>query len=214
MLSRSAPRLCPLTTLMLLALLLEIAPAQQAGQSPPARPVPEAPFGLQWGMSADQVRGLGVSLTEIPADENGTQFRATDLPKTVSDLETTVLSFGFHDGLWRVASVSETFENDPYGLKVRTRYEELQKVLANKYGQPVEHHHQDTELWKDRDEFLAGISAGRSWHFSSFDSTPISVQLSIRASALNDAYYVVIFKDSREEDRVKADNKRAEEDAF
>ena len=40
----------------------------------------------------------------------------------------------------------------------------------------------DPELWKDADEFVMGISAGRSWYYTNFFETPsVSVQLGIQA---------------------------------
>jgi len=93
-----------------------------------------APFGLEWGMSTAQVKGLGVDLAERPEKEFGQTYTATKVPKILSDVALVVLSFGYDDKLWRIVAVSKNFDNDPYGSAVQSRYDELARLLGEKYG--------------------------------------------------------------------------------
>jgi hypothetical protein len=99
-----------------------------------AQPQQEAPFGLVWGMSAEQARAQGIELKSAPSMQFGVGFAATNLPKAIADQEVTYLSFGFDDKLWRIAALSRSFDSDPHGNKVLSRYTELSELLAEKYG--------------------------------------------------------------------------------
>ena len=48
-------------------------------------------FGLSWGMSAEQVTELGVKLTDKSKGEFGTNYKATNLPKILSDVQEVYL---------------------------------------------------------------------------------------------------------------------------
>lgn len=84
-------------------------------------PRQEAQFGLEWGMSSAQVRAMGVELQSRTDDvkDFGFSFSAIKLPKILADAEMVLLSFGFDDKLWRIATVSRSFPNDPYGNAVK-----------------------------------------------------------------------------------------------
>jgi hypothetical protein len=125
------------TLLCLFALLIGIVPTALAQDKPTGN---EAPFGLTWGMSASEVKALGVELSDFPQSDWGHSFSATKLPKVLGDAEMVVLSFGFNDKLWRIAAVSRSFENDPAGVATMARYNELDKILADKYGKGTSVH--------------------------------------------------------------------------
>jgi hypothetical protein len=141
----------------------------------------EAPFGLLWGASADQIRALGVELEEAPGKDFGTSYWATKLPKVISDMQGVFMSFGYDNKLWRIAALSTSFRDDPSGVSVRSRYNELAAVLADKYGKGRQSHYQDSELWKASTEFVMGIKVGRSHWYTNFDSTDVFVQLGVLA---------------------------------
>src|SRR5688572_2424732 len=83
------------------------------------------PFGLRWGQSAEAIRATGAELQPLPGADYGVVYTASKLEKVLSDQETTLLTFGHNDALWRVVAVSRTFNNDPYGAGARSRYNDL-----------------------------------------------------------------------------------------
>ena len=164
-----------------------LAPAEDADKN-------AAPFGLIWAASAADTRSLGIDLQEVPTKDFGVSYVATKLPKILSDAGTVFVSFGYDDKLWRVAAISKKFDNDPPGVSVRGRYDELSSVLAEKYGKGQQFHSQDTQLWKKSDEFIMGISAGRSKWYTNFDTNLLFIQLGIIADDNSTAKWRIIME--------------------
>jgi hypothetical protein len=121
-----------------------------------------APFGLSWGTSAAEVRAVGAALSEPKESDFGISYTATKLPKVLTDVETVHLSFGYDDKLWRVFVVSRDFSNDPYGGALRQRYDELSRVLAEKYGRGTQFHRDDPNPYMGADDFLMAVHMGRA----------------------------------------------------
>ena len=61
----------------------------------------EAPFGLKWGASSEDVRAAGIDLKEFADSTFGNTYAASKLTKVLADQETTFVSFGFSNKLWR-----------------------------------------------------------------------------------------------------------------
>ncbi|MGE5779463.1 MAG: hypothetical protein ACM30D_09165 [Hyphomicrobiales bacterium] len=154
-----------------------------------------APFGLTWGMSAAEVRALGAELSEAKESDFGVSYTATKLPKVLTDVETVLLSFGYNDELWRVVVVSRDFSNDPYGGALRQRYDELSRVLAEKYGRGTQFHRDDPNPYMGADDFLMAVHMGRAWHYTDYETDGLRVQLGVGASSGSDGYWKLIFED-------------------
>jgi hypothetical protein len=153
-----------------------------------------APFGLEWGMSSAQVKGLGVDLAERSEKDFGQTYSARKLPKVISDVSSVFLSFGYDDKLSRIAAISKDFDNDPYGAAVQSRYDELARVLGDKYGPGTQTHYQDPNLFAGPQDFLMGIHAGRTFRYTDFDSHLLHVQIGIGATDSSTGYYRIIFE--------------------
>jgi hypothetical protein len=153
-----------------------------------------APFGLLWAASAADTRSSGIDLKEVPQKDFGVSYGATKLPKILFDVENVFVSFGYDDKLWRVAANSRSFENDPSGISVRARYDELASVLAEKYGSGRSSHSQDSELWKKPTEFVMGIKVGRSSWFTIFETNLLKIQLGITAGDGSTARWLIIWE--------------------
>lgn len=152
-----------------------------------------APFGLSWGMSATELRALGAELSEPKDSDFGVSYTATRLPKVLTDVETIHLSFGYDDKLWRVATVSREFSNDPYGGALRQRYDELSRVLAEKYGRGTQFHHDDPNQYAGPDDFLMNVRMGRAWHYTDYETDQLTIQLGVGALSSSDGYWRLIF---------------------
>jgi hypothetical protein len=153
-----------------------------------------APFGLLWAASAADTRSLGIDLKEVPQKDFGVSYVATKLPKILFDVEKVFVSFGYDDKLWRVAASSRSFENDPSGISVRARYDELASVLMEKYGNGRSSHSQDSELYKKSTEFVMGIKVGRSNWFTKFETNLLQIQLGIFADDSSTAHWLIIWE--------------------
>jgi hypothetical protein len=173
-----------------------------------------APFGLIWTMSAADTRTLGVDLKEIQPKDFGTSYVATKLSKILSDMQTVIVSFGYDDKLWRVAAVSREFKNDPSGISVRARYDELASVLADKYGKGHQTHSQDTRLWKSSTEFVMGIKVGRSDWFTNFETNLLFIQLGIIAEDSSTAQWRIIMENKPLRTKFEAGKKAHERNAL
>jgi hypothetical protein len=155
----------------------------------------EAPLGLTWGDQSAKVREAGTTLADFPGSDFGTSFRATSLPRALSDQNAAILSFGHNDRLWRVAIISKNFENDPFGSKVRIRYDELKQILEEKYGRSKAVHRLGDSIYAEPRYFVSGIRNGRTnWHLD-IENERLQIQLGIVASDSDTAQGRIIFED-------------------
>ena len=93
-----------------------------------------APFGLEWGMSKEQVTEMGVNLTPHPSAKGA--YTAKILPKNLSDAEEYYLVFEQGFGLVKVSAHTKNITSDLYGSKGKERYSQLKTAIVNKYGKP------------------------------------------------------------------------------
>lgn len=153
----------------------------------------EAPFGLSWGVSVEQLKDSGVKLQLRLPDNSGVRFAAANLPKALSDLGEAILSFGNDDKLHKVEAISEDVTNDPAGTRLKGRYAALSRALTAKYGKGVVRH-EIPEPWTRPNDFLTGIYRGSSHHYTDFAGENVTVRLEIRATRRGLSNYVLIFQ--------------------
>jgi hypothetical protein len=154
----------------------------------------EAPFGLSWGASTEQVKSLGVDLKQPDKDSFGETYSASNLPKGISDQQITFLSFGNDNKLWRIAAISTPFENDPYGNSGKNRYSELVGILSEKYGKGHSVHHLGESIYADANYFVAGIRGGESQWFTDFETPTLFIQLGLVAQDSSTLRWRVIYE--------------------
>lgn len=158
--------------------------------------VPAAPFGLEWGLSKEEVEARSIKLIEAPTSEGSLRFSATGLSKVVAGVETVVIDFGFDNRLWKVIAASEDFPNDPYGFKVKARYGELNEILTEKYGKGKATHRTGGSIYDEARYFLAGLNGGKNWHFTTYSALGLSIELSVRAKDSDTGYWVLIYNNT------------------
>lgn len=154
----------------------------------------DAPLGLTWSSTPDSIRQSGIELKESGSDAYGAGFSANKLPKALADQETTLLSFGYNDKLWRIVVLSRNFANDPMGIGVRNRYQELLGILTDKYGKPVAHHRLGESIYSEPRFFLTGIQGGNSFWYSDFTAPELNIQIGILATSGSDARWRIIYE--------------------
>jgi len=175
------------SVIILLSSLLLSSPCFSA--EPPA-----APFGLEWATSAEGMQTAGITLSPVATKDGSKRFTATGLSRTLNDVDTVLLDFGYSNKLYRIAVASHDFPSDPYGNKVLSRYTELVSVLTSKYGTGSARHHTGGSIYDERRYFLSGIEGGKNWHFTTFDAQGLSIEISVRAKSSDTGYWVIIYE--------------------
>jgi hypothetical protein len=155
----------------------------------------EAPFGLAWGRSVEDIKTLGVDLTPYKESKDaGDSYIASKLPKSISGQESTYLSFGFNNKLWRIAAASTAFENDPYGSAAKARYAELSTVLTEKYGKGSTVERLGEGLYSEPKNFTYGINLGESHWATQFETPTMSITLALFAQDISSLRWVLIYE--------------------
>lgn len=175
-------------SLFLLLVLQLLLPGRLVGSEA------DAPFGLTWGATAEEIKALGVELKPSEAADFGASFIASKLPRSISGQEGTVLSFGHDNRLWRVAAISVPFANDPYGIAAKERYQELVAVLGEKYGKGHSVEQVAEGYFSEPKHFVYGISQGESQWFTNFENPDLFVQLGLYAPNLSDLRWRLIYE--------------------
>lgn len=151
-------------------------------------------MGFTWSATSDSIKQAGIELKESGVDAYGVGFWVNKLAKALADQETTLVSFGHNDKLWRIVVVSREFSNDPMGIAVRSRYKELLDILTEKYGKPTIHHTLGDSIFSDPKYFLAGIRGGNSFWYSDLETADLNIQIGIIASSSSDARWRIIYE--------------------
>lgn len=153
-----------------------------------------APLGLRWGMSTDELRRDGVELTDFKSKEFGNSFIAVKLNRALADQDAALLSFGYNDKLWRIVINGRDYRNDPSGNSVMSRYNELSAILTEKYGKPKAVHRLGGSIYSEPRYFLAGIRGGESKWFSDFKTPELLVQIGVTASDSSTGSWRLIYE--------------------
>jgi hypothetical protein len=176
--------------------LVPIARAQGSAAPPPGK----APFGLTWGMSAESVRSLGTLLSSEYSNGDGSIFKAYSLPHQLHDISSFLLFFGVKNRLFHVVADSR----NEYGLGFVSleRYRELAALLSENYGEGSE-----TEL-------AAPYSPDSRLRYTSFQTTEMYVELSLRRSGNDGVYLIISANNFAETAAFRADQHASEKDAL
>ena len=151
-----------------------------------------APFGLEWGMSKEQVMAMGVRLTPDSLYKDG--YKAPNLLKSLPDGEEHILTFKPRFGLVS----AKVLTSHLFGvLAGKERYSELKTVIANKYGKPlIENERMDDARWNEDSvkfyECLLGDTCGQ-WKSHWGNDADGTIELRLSGSYVSrDAGFIVI----------------------
>ncbi|MET4323609.1 hypothetical protein [Bradyrhizobium sp. RT5a] len=154
----------------------------------------KAPLGLEWGLSQDETKKLGVELGSGSNDSFGKGAALTKLPQTIADAEVVYGSYGYNDKLFRIIIISKPFANDPFGNGVLNRYTALQSILAEKYGRAAQTHRLGDSIYAEQRYFISGIQSGRTFWYSNFSTPELGIQLGIIADDQSTARWKLIYE--------------------
>lgn len=174
----------------------------------------QAPFGLTWMASSEEIAALGVELTAVEVPGFGSSFTAAKVPKALSDIETIVLSFGYNDQLWRIAAISTDFENDKYGSRAKARFSELDASLTKSYELGESYHRTPTDSYfSEPDNFAYALSQNEAFWYSTYSSPVASIELSLDSKHY-DTFWRLIYAHIAGEKAFEASKSDAELDAL
>lgn len=97
------------------------------------------PFGLDWGVTPEEVRNAGVVTTPHKSFSNISAHGASRLPQGHAYGKAYSLMFDADFGLQRVTLISEAISGDRDGAEGKIQYSLLKKRLTKQYGEPIAH---------------------------------------------------------------------------
>ncbi|CAO4148949.1 hypothetical protein [Methylorubrum extorquens] len=192
------------------ALLYQVLPTSAQESS-----INNAPFGLHWSATKEEIEKAQITLTPQKGDAFGATFRASGLPKVLADTENVYLSFGYDNKLWRIVATSKTWHNDKNGSQSLDRFNKLSGLLEERYGKGVEI--SSTPLNKymqETDKFSYSIYSNDRVQAKNWLTPTASIQLGIRAANMNDLYYLMIYENRKLGDAFSRAKSSKEKDAL
>jgi hypothetical protein len=142
-----------------------------------------APLGLTWAKSKKELQALGIVFADEKEGVFGQQAFARNLPKVLADTDGVVLYFGYDDKLWRVFIASVTWNNDQYGVRGKSRFDELSSVLTDRYGRGRDIMRvPSNEFYQKPENFAYSISQRERIHARGWETEFISLELAINAN--------------------------------
>jgi len=183
-------------------MLIHYSPIAMAEQITPGAAVPagaspsgDAPFGLIWLSSKEEISSDAVVLEAIDDQTFGQTYAATKVPKVLADQQSTFLSFGFDNRLIRIAAIGKSNDNDHYGSSIRARYNDLQRILESKYGKPIKRV-DSTDKYYSGDDYAIGLSSNKNFLASMYHATSITISLRGTANGTSTAWVIIFEHDS------------------
>ena len=103
---------------------------------------------------------------------------------------------------------------DPYGSQVVARYQYSCRLAFGAGWKGVETDTRDHEMWKQPNEYVMSLKQGRAFHYTTFQSSTVEVELSVRATDEDSAFYLILFEYRPGAIQFEADKKKHEKDAL
>jgi hypothetical protein len=170
------------------------------------------PYGLEWGMSLEQVLRSGIRLEYGELQPRfGHEYLAFDLPQWLGDEGHVFLYFGYDDRLWRIAVHSKGYSDDGTGTALFARYDELKAMLAEAFGPGEEVRELHHSAVSEPKRTVGTIQIGASWVFTEYQAGTEHVQLGLRARNLWTGYIALYIKNLEMEPKVLADSEAYKE---
>lgn len=113
----------------------------------------DAPFGLNWGMTEEELKDKGVQLVLLEEDSHFKHFKTESLPQNISIAEAYSISLSKNYGLQHVSMVYR-ISDDVYGRDGKKLYDRIKESLIEKYGSPTFTYEKiGLKLYDESDEF-------------------------------------------------------------
>jgi hypothetical protein len=96
----------------------------------------EAPFGLRWGATFEELKGRGISGDVTEDDGQMRIVQIATLPEAPGSTEFVRLGVDRRYGLQRILWVSKDLGDDPTGKKGVALYKTMKRSLSDQFGEP------------------------------------------------------------------------------
>lgn len=106
-------------------------------------------------------------------------YHTKKMPKEHSLLDEYILNFA-DDGLYEVYGITDSINNDAYGIKAKGIYNKLKAQLTEKYGKPIcaeKLFH--NSIWKDENDFSMSIFKNERVHFCEWSKEKLKDNLEL-----------------------------------
>lgn len=139
---------------------------------------PDAPLGLKWGMTAEELESQAGAVLQTPTDDkNISVYSLKSPPMTLPGFtEYFVL---VHKDLGAIKiSMNQEIKSDVYGTKGKKEYFKYKEALTNKYGKPKDSFEfVGKKLYEERDEFYQCLKYDGCGYYLSYFGDHLSLQL-------------------------------------
>lgn len=181
-----------------------------------------APFGLQWGASAEEVEKIvGASPDDKLLWGRVQSFDVALAPLTPPNTRTILLAVDPELGLGRIIWISEEISNDAFGSAGKRNFNEIKTILTEKYGNPESAMEKTgVTLWKDRDEFyqcLAHDGCGLWFALWKTVEPAMKISLKIQGVRRGEGFIVLTYEGPNWSEivaKVNSSENKAKKDAF
>lgn len=159
----------------------------------------EAPFGLTWGLSKEEVEQTGVVLAPTALKDYENSFDASNLHTNSKEFSTVTLVFGDDNRLWRILARSKFITGDmPSGEKMLRQYHRFYNLLQQKYGNAQQTYSSlDGAALYDPDKnpnLLHDLELGDVDLYATFGGEDIGVALSVNVDGDMQSYLLIDYK--------------------
>jgi len=158
--------------------------------------ISDAPFGLKWGMSSEDLKANGVKIEYKDSKNTTTRYLATNLPKTMNNTDVLSLYIDSKHGLVKITWFSTDITDDAYGNKGKIKYTELKELLTNKYGSSKkEYEYIGRSLYKESDEFYQCLNYSGCGMFATvFEDEKSAIVLKIDGTSRGVGYIEIVYE--------------------
>lgn len=137
----------------------------------------QAPFGVYWGASAEDIRNMGVDLKGV-FDAKNFAYYAENLPRQIKDFNVK-LYFSEKDSLWKIVADSVWKEDNSGATNALTLYKKYYDFLQKKYGPCDEEYVEKEGVKIGQDGFFNALRAKEAGLSCSFSADDVSAVLSV-----------------------------------
>lgn len=163
----------------------------------------EAPLGLTWGASQQEIEQSGVILTPTELKDYTHCFKATNLPESNKEFASVIVVFGDDNKLWRVLVRTQFITGDSAnGTKTLKQYNRFYDLLAKKYGNAQQFYTQLDEndniipnASPDKNpNLLSNMELGVAELYATFEGDNVGVALSVNVDGDMQSYMTIDYK--------------------
>lgn len=165
-----------------------------------AQQSPEGPFGLQMGMSLDELRKV---TTVTPRADYPGVYLADSLPRGHPEFVQYLLVLNDSLGLCRIAALGKTYDDNDFGTQIQRRFSAIADAVTSRYGKAKRYDFLKAgSIWKADRYWMMGLLKKERYlsaywsreHGSSLPPEIASVALEANATSPSQSYLTLNYE--------------------